>query len=193
MKKMILFLIATAMTIFSANAQINLDSVKVDSVINITESSAIYVFHIYGMTGVGFRQICDGLTPNYNTTCSPATLTNPVADTVIYINRSGLLPSTTYSYQAKILPGTSSGTSLVGSFTTLACPFSPSISGTNSICSGASTTLTASPSGGTVYTWKRNGTVVGSGLTIVASLPGNYTVDITFGGCTSTSSIFILN
>ena len=99
---------------------INLNYVKVDSTFNVTENSCSFMLHINGLTAVGFRKISYGPSPNFNLNSTASTLTNPVADTTIVVTITGLLPLTTYSYQAKILPGAASGTDVVRTFTTLA-------------------------------------------------------------------------
>jgi hypothetical protein len=53
-------------------------------------------------------------------------------------------------------------------------------------CQGSEVVLTAA--GGTTYTWKRAGTVVGTGPTLTVTESGVYTVETTFGSnCTGTS------
>ncbi|MFZ2975235.1 MAG: hypothetical protein WA055_01220, partial [Candidatus Moraniibacteriota bacterium] len=162
MKKIILIMIAIVIAFGAVNAQnVNLNYVKVDSVTNVTPTSAIAWCHYNALIAVGFRQFCHGTGGNFNSNCSVATLMNPVADTTIAITLTGLTPSTTYSYKAKVLPGAASGSSAVGTFTTPSCFPTPVISSStnDSICAGILDTLTASTLGAT-YQWKRNNVII---------------------------------
>lgn len=64
-------------------------------------------------------------------------------------------------------------------------------SGPTTICSGATVTLSASPTGsGYGYQWKQNGSDISgqTNATYAASSSGNYTCSITIGSCSSTSN-----
>ena len=64
-------------------------------------------------------------------------------------------------------------------------------SGIVNVCTGGNVTLNASTGGGYTYQWKLNGGNISgaTGSSYVASSAGSYTVVVTAGGCTSTSSV----
>ena len=193
MKKFLFSLLVVVMgiTISTKNVSAqctNSDSVNIDSVYRTHNSISAWM-HVYGSTENAFRCLSYGLNLSYNTWNTTFTSTAPTVDGIFIITINGLLPNTQYSIQAKLL-GSASCASDPVTVTTASCPFSPSISGLNQTCSGISTILTASPSGGTNYVWKRNGIQVGTGINYNASITGSYTCDVTLDGCTSTSSNF---
>ncbi|MBD0257492.1 MAG: SprB repeat-containing protein, partial [Cytophagales bacterium] len=65
----------------------------------------------------------------------------------------------------------------------------PVISGTLSFCQGGSTVLTASTSSGNQ--WSKEGVAIGgaTGQTLTVTAPGDYTVTVTSGGCSATSTV----
>lgn len=76
-------------------------------------------------------------------------------------------------------------------------PFTASIvnSGSNTLCPGASTTLSASPTGvGYTYQWRRNGIAIGAATasTYTATTDGSYDVVVSNGSCSSTASPIVL-
>ncbi|MCB2204575.1 T9SS type A sorting domain-containing protein [bacterium] len=63
--------------------------------------------------------------------------------------------------------------------------------GPTTFCEGSSVTLDASPTGaGLTYIWRRDGIVIvaASGASYIAALAGQYTVEVSNGTCSSTSS-----
>ena len=107
------------------------------------------------------------------------------------ITISSLTPGATYKFLPKeTFPNVFDGTS--GTFTMPTCSFTPTISGTNSICSGSSTILTSSF--GESYQWYKGGVILSGATsqTYSANSSGNYTVKVTISGCSATSSIFTL-
>ncbi|MCB0768301.1 MAG: T9SS type A sorting domain-containing protein, partial [Flavobacteriales bacterium] len=59
-----------------------------------------------------------------------------------------------------------------------------------SFCNGGSVTLTTASTSGNGYVWRRNGSVISgaTGSSYTATLSGSYTVTVTNGGCSGTSS-----
>jgi hypothetical protein len=94
------------------------------------------------------------------------------------------------SYTVKATDGNSctSAASAAVVVTVNPIPATPTISGTNSFCTGGSTTLTSSSASGNQ--WFLNGNPIGGATnqTLVVSAAGNYTVTVTASGCTSAAS-----
>ncbi len=65
-----------------------------------------------------------------------------------------------------------------------------SAGGSASICDGQSVTLNANTGTGLIYTWRRNGTVIPGalGASLQATLAGAYTVEVSNGQCSATST-----
>jgi len=193
----LLIAVTTIVAILSASTKSQAQLiVTADSTISITQNGGVAKLRIQNLTVSAFYCTFLGPTGNVNFSHTAFTSIGPVVDTVIYIQLitpelPTLTPNTGYDWQGKVL-GSASGYSLVKTFVTLNCAHSPIISGANQICLGNSSTLTASTVGGT-YRWYNNGIFTGgTAQTFAASLAGNYTVEVTFGGCTATSPSFIL-
>ena len=173
----------------SAQSCTNVDSTVIDSTV-VTNNSVTFWLHIYNLQVSAFRTIYYGLGTNYQSSNTMPVMTSATLDNVFIITVSGLLPNTMYSFQGKLLGGASCASDTI-MVRTASCPFTPSISGLDHVCSGTSATLTASPLGGTSYVWKRNGgTQVGTGVSYNASITGVYTCEVTFSGCTSVTPAF---
>jgi hypothetical protein len=92
--------------------------------------------------------------------------------------------NTTYS-----VTGTTGGCSATATFpVTVTAGISTSISGTNTLCTGQSTSFTASPSGAN-YTWSGPSGFSATTQTITATTAGTYSTTVTDGnGCSGTST-----
>jgi hypothetical protein len=121
----------------------------------------------------------------------------PVGGNTAMYTTDDLLPAGLYSYTVAISQSTGcSATSSSVSANVVADP-TVLITGAGDVCEGGTVTLTAVITGGTgtpVYTWKRDGTPVGSNSSTYTTdntlVPGNYsyTVEITqASGCSATS------
>jgi hypothetical protein len=190
MKKcLVILLIVMTGVIRGANAQGTISSLQVDSLTYSLPSTVSFYCSYTGLTGVlsaYARVYC-----NNGKFSSAQIISAGNGNFVVTI--TGFTSGDSIIYTPKVtFPFTQDGTQ--GSFVMPACSFTAGISGNSPICAGSSTILTASPSGGTNYVWKRNGTQVGTGETFNASVAGSsYTCDVTFNGCLSVSPSFNLS
>jgi len=192
----LLIAVTTIVAILSASTKSQAQLiVTADSTISITQNGGVAKLRIQNLTVSAFYCTFLGPTGNVNFSHTAFTSIGPVVDTVIYIQLitpelPTLTPNTGYDWQGKVL-GSASGYSLVKTFVTEACTFSPSPtitpSGTLSVCAGL--TLTASPSGAT-YQWKYNSANIlgATAETYSVTSSGIYTCDVTIGGCTMTTT-----
>ncbi|MCE9585270.1 T9SS type A sorting domain-containing protein [Candidatus Nomurabacteria bacterium] len=186
---LILSLLVASTNSFSQNLNLNL--IAIDTIQSLSTPDSVKVkVHIKGLTATGFYRINFGLSPNYNLNSTVSTFMSPVSDTVIYVRIGGLAPSSTYLFQAQLLPGGASGASAVDTFVTSSCSFSPLISALNTTCVGDTVILIAQPFGAS-YQWKRNGTLIaGTDSVLHVCTTGTYNVVVTRGACTATSGNF---
>jgi len=95
-------------------------------------------------------------------------------------------PTSTTTYSVIIVIGKCSDTASIT--VTVYPPLTASISGNKTICSGQSTTLTAS--GGIVYSWNNGATT--SSIIVSPSINTTYSVSVSNGVCTDDTSITII-
>ena len=95
-------------------------------------------------------------------------------------------PATTTTYTVITTDGASATASTTAVVTVNPAP-SPTISGTQTICSGQGTTLTAT-SGGT-YAWNTAATT--AAITVSPTVNTTYTVTVTTGGCTGSKTVAV--
>ncbi|MBK7382081.1 MAG: right-handed parallel beta-helix repeat-containing protein [Flavobacteriales bacterium] len=90
---------------------------------------------------------------------------------------------------------TSSGCSATSSATTVVVNAAPTATltagGATGFCTGGSVVLSANTGTGLTYSWRKNGTAISGATasTYTATLAGSYTVVVSSGGCSTTSSI----
>jgi trimeric autotransporter adhesin len=139
--------------------------------------------------------------PAAQTICSggSATLTASGAGTYSWSPSTGLSsttgatvtasPTTTTTYT---VTGTTAGCTSTGTVTVTVAPLTVGVSPNTSICSGASTTLTAT--GATNYTWSPAtglSSTTGASVTANPTTTTTYTVTGTTGSCSSTASVTV--
>lgn len=120
-------------------------------------------------------------TLNYTYAWTPTTfLNNPAIYNPL---ASGVTATTNYTVTASL--GTNGACPQTANTTVTVVPTpTPSITGTNTICSGQSTTLTAT--GATSYLWSNGATT--ASITVNPTSTTTYTVTATNGGCTATAN-----
>jgi len=100
------------------------------------------------------------------------------------------------SYTVTVTNGSCSGTSSAVSVS-VSSSVTPTLTaqGSTTFCTGGSVVLNTTAASGNSYLWRRNGTTI-SGATsssYTASLSGSYTVTVTNGSCSGTSSAVVVN
>ncbi|MBK8498337.1 MAG: T9SS type A sorting domain-containing protein [Flavobacteriales bacterium] len=99
------------------------------------------------------------------------------------------------SYTVTIGSGGCSTTSAATTVTVNALPTATISVSATSICPGNNALISASTGTGYTYTWKRNGTVISGATqsTYAATTAGSYTVTVSNGGCSATSTATVIS
>ncbi len=104
--------------------------------------------------------------------------------------------TTSGSYTVRVTSGTCNVTSPATSVTSSGAPVASITNGSAvTVCSGSSTALNAATATGNTYQWRLNGAAISGATasTFAASTAGNYTVSVTNGGCSATSSTTVVS
>ncbi len=134
-----------------------------------------------------------GASYNYNWSSSVPPSPNPVSGSATVT----VTPTAVTTYTVTVTDPTS-GCSNTATATVSVGGITANITGTLEICKGKNTTLTATPSAGTDYTWKDGvGTTISTGptdnITVSPTVTTTYNVTVTgSGGCTASKTVTVI-